>query len=145
MKINKQAQYGMLLALYLTKAGRSNLGYIAEGLNLSKSFTQQVARKLRLAGVIKSVRGKYGGYELVGEPTVKDIFNALSPIKLLTAKESANMLMGGHETRAFLMMARSLGMSFTPVMNRKVSSLIPELMANDTARFNRIANDASVN
>lgn len=145
MKINKQAQYGMLLALYLTKAGRSNLGYIAEGLNLSKSFVQQVARKLRLAGIIKSIRGKHGGYELVGEPTVLDVITALNPVKLLTSKEVSKFRIGSQEERALLLFTGNIASALRPVMGRKIKNLVPELMANEEAHFTRIQNDASIN
>lgn len=145
MKINKQAQYGMLLALYLTKAGRSNLGYIAEGLNLSKSFVQQVARKLRLAGVIKSVRGKHGGYELVGEPLVLDILKTLMPVNLLTLKELNKYRTGSQEERALLLFTGNIANALRPVFTTKIKNLVPNLMATEENHFTRIQQDASIN
>lgn len=145
MKITQNVQYGILLALYLSRSGRSNLKFIAEGMNLSKPFLEQVARKLRQSGVIRSIRGSGGGYELVGEPTVRDVFNALSPIKLMKDKEITRYRVGSIDERALLFFTSNVSSSFSPLMNRKIKSLWLELVANDDAHMNRIAADSAIN
>jgi Rrf2 family protein len=89
MKLGKKAQYAILFVLYLARAGRARTSDAAGGLGLSTHFLEQVARKLRQAGVIKSVRGPGGGYELLGSPTVGAIMQAVAVQPLLTSAESS--------------------------------------------------------
>lgn len=145
MKITQNVQYGILLALYLSRSGRSNLKFIAEGMKLSKPFLEQVARKLRQSGVIVSVRGPHGGYELVGSPTVRDIFNSLSPVKLISNKETTKLIVGSIDERSLLHFTKNLQSAINPLMNRKIKSLWLELVANDDAHMNRIAADSAIN
>lgn len=145
MKITQNVQYGILLALYLSRSGRSNLKFISEGMKLSKPFLEQVARKLRLSGVIRSIRGPGGGYELVGDPIVRDIFNSLSPVKLISNKESSKFLIGSIDERSLLHFANNLQSSMNPLLNRKIRTLWLELVANDDAHMNRIAADSAIN
>jgi Rrf2 family iron-sulfur cluster assembly transcriptional regulator len=145
MRINQATQYGILLALYLTRSGRISLDQIAEGLQLSQSFLEQVARKLRIAGVIKSVRGPHGGYEIVGEPTIRDVFNALSPVQLVGTLDQFNYSKGSSEQRALLLFSNNLGLALSPLLSRKVKHVMQELTANELARMDRISADSSIN
>lgn len=145
MKITQNVQYGILLALYLSRSGRSNLKFISEGMKLSKPFLEQVARKLRLSGVIRSVRGPGGGYELVGEPTVRDIFNSLAPVKLVNDSDVTKYRVGSIDERALVHFTGNVSASFSPLMSRKIKSLWLELVANDDAHMNRIAADSAIN
>lgn len=137
MKLNKRLQYGLLLALYLCRSGRATIEGASEGLGLSTSFLTQVARSLRIAGVIKSVRGAHGGYELKGEPTVLDVFNALSPVQLLNKAESAAYSKGHSEHRALYNYVINLGHAWGPLLRRKVRNVGMELVVNELARLNR--------
>ncbi len=83
MKINKQVQYAILLALYLDRAGRASIKTVALNLNLSQSFLEQVARKLKTAKVIKSIRGPGGGYELIEHAVLAEVIAAVAPMSLV--------------------------------------------------------------
>lgn len=83
MKLNKKIQYGLLFGLYLSRAGRVKVSIAAEQLGLSKSLLEQVAVALRRQGVFNSIRGPGGGYELNGDPSIKDFFDVLSPVRLI--------------------------------------------------------------
>lgn len=89
MKLGKKAQYAILLVLYLARTGRARTVDAAESLSLSSHFLEQVARKLRQAGIIKSVRGPGGGYELLINPSVGQILESVSVQPVLTPSESA--------------------------------------------------------
>ncbi len=145
MRINRLSQYGILFVLYLSQAGRATAEGAAEGLNLSRSFLDQVARKLRVAGVIKSVRGCGGGYEVVGAPTVEDVLDALSPVSLLTSAESTMYALGAPEHRAFANYCKNLENSLSPVLKRKVSAVGKELVANEMACLERAQPSPQVN
>lgn len=138
MRLNKKMQYGFLFALYLSRAGRGKVADAAANMNISKHFLEQVARKLRLSGVIKSVRGPGGGYELVGDPTAFEVLNALSPVALLKSVEFTRYKTGASEERAFAQYAFNLAQALHPVMRRKIRNIGAELVANELATLNRV-------
>lgn len=137
MRLNKTCQYGMLIILYLSHAGRASSFSIAEGLGVSKLFLDQVARKLRMAGLLKSTKGYGGGYEVVGEPTVEEVITVLSPIHFLNKREAAGYAIGCPEERAFLNLCKNLQLAITPTLRRKVVNVGKELVANEMATLSR--------
>jgi len=53
---------------------------VAEQQQLSVKYLEQIMRALKSSGLVKSVRGAHGGYELAkapGEITLRDVFDAL--------------------------------------------------------------------
>lgn len=71
--------------------GPLSLKAIAESKNLSNHYLEQLATPLRNAGLIRSIRGPYGGYTLTKQPseiTVGDIIRVLEgPITLVEGIE----------------------------------------------------------
>lgn len=145
MRLNKRLQYGLLLVLYLCRSGRTSAASAAEGLLVSRPFLEQVARSLRIAGVIKSVRGPGGGYELAGDPTVLEVFNAISPVSFLSKKEAATYAKGPHEHRAFAQFVNNLVLGLAPLLRRKVRNIGNELVASEMARLARAPASLQVN
>lgn len=71
MKISTKGQYGLTIMIELARqygSGPVSLKSIAEQHNLSVHYLEQLAAPLRNAGLIKSIRGAYGGYILAKEP-----------------------------------------------------------------------------
>lgn len=72
--------------------GPISLKSIAETKNLSNHYLEQLATPLRNAGLIRSIRGPYGGYTLTKVPTeitVGDIIRVLEgPIVLVEGIEN---------------------------------------------------------
>jgi len=65
MQVTKAAEYAVLSALYLAKAGQiCDIGEIAESQKLSISFTAKTIQKLAHAGILEAKRGRDGGYFL---------------------------------------------------------------------------------
>lgn len=84
MKISTKGRYGLTIMIELAKNyGDSrpvSLKAIARGNNLSEHYLEQLAAPLRNAGLIKSIRGAYGGYVLAKDPneiTSGDIIRVL--------------------------------------------------------------------
>ncbi|MCD2477095.1 cysteine metabolism transcriptional regulator CymR [Mammaliicoccus lentus] len=72
MKISTKGRYSLTLMISLTKRygqGCTSLKSIAEENNLSDLYLEQLVGPLRNAGLIKSVRGAKGGYELQKSPS----------------------------------------------------------------------------
>lgn len=54
---------------------------IAEEKNITSRFTLKILRKLKLAGIVKSIRGNSGGYALNKEPNEVTMFDVVYAIE----------------------------------------------------------------
>ncbi|MEO3947096.1 Rrf2 family transcriptional regulator [Gorillibacterium sp. CAU 1737] len=83
MKISTKGRYGLTIMMELagrTGEGPTSLKSIAEKNNLSEHYLEQLIAPLRNAGLVKSIRGAYGGYVLsrsASELTAGDIIRVL--------------------------------------------------------------------
>ena len=71
MKISTKGRYGLTIMMELAAKfgeGPISLKSIAEKNGLSEHYLEQLIAPLRNAGLVKSVRGAYGGYILSKEP-----------------------------------------------------------------------------
>lgn len=72
MRISTKGRYGLTIMIELAKhygEGPLPLRKIAEDKNLSEAYLEQLVSPLRIAGLVKSVRGAYGGYLLALPPS----------------------------------------------------------------------------
>ncbi|AVQ33007.1 Rrf2 family transcriptional regulator [Staphylococcus muscae] len=95
MKISTKGRYGLTLMIALAKregTGCVSLKTIAEENDLSDLYLEQLVGPLRNAGLIRSVRGAKGGYELnmsSEEITAGDIIRLLEgPLTIVERIES---------------------------------------------------------
>lgn len=71
MKISTKGRYGLTIMIELAKhhgEGPIPLRQIAAEKDLSEAYLEQLVSPLRNAGLVKSVRGAYGGYMLAHKP-----------------------------------------------------------------------------
>ncbi|MBB4825809.1 Rrf2 family cysteine metabolism transcriptional repressor [Sporosarcina luteola] len=90
MRISTKGRYGLTIVVELGRnygEGPLPLRKIAEEQNLSEAYLEQLIPPLRNSGVVKSVRGAYGGYKLAKAPneiTAGDVIRVLEgPIQLV--------------------------------------------------------------
>ena len=95
MKITTKGRYGLTIMIELARAygeGPKSLKSIAQENDLSEHYLEQLAAPLRNAGLVKSVRGAYGGYKLAKAPneiTAGDVIRVLEgPITLVEGIEN---------------------------------------------------------
>jgi len=95
MKISTKGRYGLTIMIDLAKRqgeGPTSLKVIANENDLSENYLEQLASPLRNAGLIKSIRGAYGGYVLAKdakEITAGDVIRVLEgPITLVEGIEN---------------------------------------------------------
>jgi Rrf2 family transcriptional regulator, cysteine metabolism repressor len=72
MKISTKGRYGLTIMIELAKKngdGPISLKSIAQTNGLSEHYLEQLISPLRNAGLVKSIRGAYGGYILGNDPT----------------------------------------------------------------------------
>jgi Rrf2 family transcriptional regulator, cysteine metabolism repressor len=99
MKISTKGRYGLTIMIELAKKqgeGPISLKTIAQSNDLSEHYLEQLIAPLRNAGLVKSIRGAYGGYVLGDEPaniTSGDIIRVLegpiSPVEGIEDEEPA--------------------------------------------------------
>ncbi|CAG9607985.1 cysteine metabolism transcriptional regulator CymR [Pseudoneobacillus rhizosphaerae] len=99
MKISTKGRYGLTIMIELAKnhgEGPMSLKTIAQANDLSEHYLEQLIAPLRNAGLVKSIRGAYGGYVLGDEPskiTSGDIIRVLegpiSPVEGIEDEEPA--------------------------------------------------------
>ncbi|SFF42234.1 transcriptional regulator, BadM/Rrf2 family [Paenibacillus algorifonticola] len=83
MKISTKGRYGLTIMMELAGKfgeGPISLKSIAERNSLSEHYLEQLVAPLRNAGLVKSIRGAYGGYILSKEPehiTAGDVIRVL--------------------------------------------------------------------
>lgn len=83
MKISTKGRYGLTIMMELAAKfgeGPTSLKSIAERNQLSEHYLEQLVAPLRNAGLVKSIRGAYGGYILSKEPetiTAGDVIRIL--------------------------------------------------------------------
>lgn len=94
MKLSTKGRYGLTLMVDLAMyqgEGPISLKSIAEREDLSEHYLEQLIAPLRNAGLVRSVRGAYGGYILAKSPqeiTVGDIIRVLEgPITIVENPE----------------------------------------------------------
>lgn len=126
MNLTKEAEYAILFCMYLSRAGRATVGAAAENLHLSKSFLEQVSRKLRLSSMITSVRGPGGGYELISkEVTVYDLLNALGiDFNFIPAEGQDRLRRGPTESRSLAIYAKWYSMNSYHMLDMKLTGLV---------------------
>ncbi|KAA0549293.1 Rrf2 family transcriptional regulator [Bacillus sp. BGMRC 2118] len=99
MKISTKGRYGLTIMIELAKQhgnGPVSLKSIAQSYELSEHYLEQLISPLRNAGLVKSIRGAYGGYLLGEEPaniTAGDVISVLegpiNPVEVLDEEEPA--------------------------------------------------------
>ncbi|MBS4215539.1 MULTISPECIES: cysteine metabolism transcriptional regulator CymR [Neobacillus] len=99
MKISTKGRYGLTIMIELAKnygEGPTSLKTIAQANDLSEHYLEQLIAPLRNAGLVKSIRGAYGGYILTDVPskiTAGDVIRVLegpiTPVEGIEDEEPA--------------------------------------------------------
>lgn len=99
MKISTKGRYGLTVMIELARkfgGGPRSLKSIAEEKDLSAHYLEQLAAPLRNAGLIKSIRGAYGGYVLNDKPSdisagdiIRVLEGPITPVEGIEEEESA--------------------------------------------------------
>ncbi|WCN38609.1 cysteine metabolism transcriptional regulator CymR [Aneurinibacillus uraniidurans] len=99
MKISTKGRYGLTIMMELARRygeGQMSLKSIAQKHDLSEHYLEQLVAPLRNAGLVKSIRGAYGGYILARVPeeiTAGDVIRVLegpiSPVEFEEEEDPA--------------------------------------------------------
>ena len=99
VKISTKGRYGLTIMMDLANRygeGPTSLRSIAQRHDLSEHYLEQLVAPLRNAGLVKSIRGAYGGYVLAKQPeeiSAGDIIRVLegpiSPVEFSEEEDPA--------------------------------------------------------
>ncbi|AMA72174.1 cysteine metabolism transcriptional regulator CymR [Aneurinibacillus thermoaerophilus] len=99
MRISTKGRYGLTIMMELANRygeGQMSLKAIAQKHDLSEHYLEQLVAPLRNAGLVKSIRGAYGGYILAHPPeeiTAGDVIRVLegpiSPVEFEEEEDPA--------------------------------------------------------
>ena len=82
IRLSKRSHFGFLLLTRLTKTDAPvSLRNIAQSAGISKGYLEEVAAKLKAAGLILSQRGKEGGYTLGRKPSAISFADVLLAVE----------------------------------------------------------------
>lgn len=99
LKVSTKGRYGLTIMIELARKfgeGPTSLKSIAQSHDLSEHYLEQLVSSLRNSGLVKSIRGAYGGYILAKEPaeiTAGDVIRVLegpiSPVEFEEEEDPA--------------------------------------------------------
>ena len=135
MRINKQMQYAFMFVLYLHRAGRASTEQAAATLGISRTGLEQVARLLRIAGVTQSYNGCNGGHEVIGEPTMGEVFQAVGSTSPLSEDEFDQYITGPTESRAFISGVTHMAVALQKALRLPVKACGDRLVADEMVQL----------
>lgn len=92
MRISAKGRYGLAAMVYMAQLDHTGeyitLIRIAEALDISKIYLEQVFSLLKRAEVVTSVKGAQGGYKLINSPKETTVFDVLVGIEMALFEET---------------------------------------------------------
>jgi Rrf2 family cysteine metabolism transcriptional repressor len=140
VKVSTRGKYGLRAMVDLAEHYRQNpvaLRSIAERQEISESYLEQLISSLKKAGLVKSIRGAQGGYELAKDPAairISEIFTVLegpiAPVECVGENHTPETGCKNSQTCAVRLLWQKLRNSITEVLE---STTLADLVTQSQA------------
>lgn len=144
MKVSTKSRYGVAAMVDLAQhygEGPVALRGVAERQQVSEHYLEQLMSSLRRAGLVRSLRGAQGGYELAKPPanvSVGDIVRAMegpiAPVDCLLAEKSDTNPYCGKTTRCI---RRDIWRKMGDSINETLDGITLQSLCEETERMNQ--------
>lgn len=85
MRLSAKSRYALAATIHMAQSSNKNdyitLISISEKLNISKIYLEQVFSLLKRGGIVTSIKGSQGGYQLSAEPQHISVYDILSAVE----------------------------------------------------------------
>ena len=139
MIMSTKGRYGLKMMFELAKkhgSGTMSLKDIAKKQELSETYLEQLISHLRKAGLVNSIRGAQGGYELSREPSKISVGEIIRTLEGPLAPSDC-VLDGEPEcTRADYCVTRPIWEKIMDSINGVIDSITLQDMVNDYQKLN---------
>ncbi|MFQ3339856.1 MAG: Rrf2 family iron-sulfur cluster assembly transcriptional regulator [Gammaproteobacteria bacterium] len=99
MKLTTKSRYAVNALTELSILGSNgpvSLSDISANQDIEISYLEQIFRKLRIAGIVKSIRGRNGGYLYAKDPSIVSIKEVMNAVDEVMDATSCNGLSNCH-------------------------------------------------
>lgn len=144
MKVSTKSRYAVAAMVDLAQhygMGPVALRGVADRQQVSEHYLEQLMSSLRRAGLVRSLRGAQGGYELAKEPStvsVGDIVRAMegpiAPVDCLLAERSPSNPYCGKTIRCI---RRNIWQKMGDSINQTLDAITLKSLCEDTERMNQ--------
>lgn len=139
MRLTKNYQYALLLALYLTRSGMARIKDVAANLELSHAMLDQVARKMRVKGILASARGPGGGFTIVGSPTIVQVLRSVGRPSLLSSGEELSLRRSTSiEDRTLLHIVGGITSGMSAFLKTKISDIGASVVQSELGQLDKM-------
>jgi len=121
LTISSKSHYGLLALLELTEFFNKELVQISDIVrrrNVPKSYLEQIFNRLTKIGIVKSVRGNKGGYELGRHP------DSISLLEIIEALEGKLELCNNSHSAALTEVLKNVENKLTELLRISLSTLL---------------------
>lgn len=85
MRLSAKSRYALAATIHMAQANNKNdyitLISISEKLDISKIYLEQVFSLLKRGGIVNSIKGSQGGYQLSADPQQITVYDILSAVE----------------------------------------------------------------
>ncbi|MDR0851183.1 MAG: Rrf2 family transcriptional regulator [Clostridiales Family XIII bacterium] len=94
MRISVKGRYALAAIIRIASesggGGNISVNNIAESLGISKIYLEQVFAQMKKAGLLTSIKGPRGGYQLAREPVEMTAWDVLTALELSLTEKTEN-------------------------------------------------------
>jgi Rrf2 family cysteine metabolism transcriptional repressor len=137
--LSTKGRYGLKMMFELAKkhgSGTMSLKDIAKKQELSETYLEQLISHLRKAGLVNSIRGAQGGYELSREPSEISVGEIIRTLEGPLAPSDCVLDAEPECTKADYCVTRPIWEKIMESINSVIDSITLQDMVNDYQKLN---------